>query len=80
MEGTSHDRTLPLGAPVTDKTATWVIGVVTAVWAANIVLGMAQINDYQPSEAVNGIFMTIVGGAFALRARARNGNNGGDDK
>lgn len=63
-----------------DRTATAVIAVVTAMWVANIVAGMVKFNDYQPSEAINGIFMTIVGGAFALRARARNGNGrGGED-
>jgi hypothetical protein len=63
---------------VNDKTATVVIWVVTGVWAANIVLAMLPGSEYKPSEAVNGIFMTIVGGAFALRARAR--SNGGDEK
>lgn len=58
-----------------DRTATIVIAVVTTVWAGNIVAGMLAINGYQPSESINGIFMAIVGGAFALRARKR----GGDD-
>ena len=58
-----------------DRTATAVIAVVTTVWAGNILAGMLQINGYTPSESINGIFMAIVGGAFALRARAR-----GDDK
>lgn len=55
---------------MTDRTATVVIAVVTAVWAGNILAGMFRINDYAPSESINGIFMAIVGGAFALRARA----------
>ena len=61
---------------MSDRTATVVIGVVTTIWAANIVLGMVAWNDYKPSEAVNGIFMAIVGGAFALRARNRSNGNG----
>jgi hypothetical protein len=33
--------------------------------------------NHEPSEAVNGIFMAVVGSAFALRARQR---RGGDDE
>lgn len=58
-----------------DRTATVVIAVVTTVWAANIVAGMFRINDYAPSESINGIFMAIVGGAFALRAKAAKKDN-----
>lgn len=54
---------------MSDRTATILIGVVTTVWALNMVAAMVQFNNYQPSESVNGIFLTIVGGAFALRAR-----------
>lgn len=61
-----------------DRTAMVVIAVVTTIWAGNIIAGMFRINDYTPSEAVNGIFMAIVGGAFALRAR--NNNKGGGDE
>lgn len=61
---------------MSDKAATVVIAVVTTIWAVNIIAGMLSINDYAPSESVNGIFMTIVGGAFVLRAKSR----GGDDK
>lgn len=61
---------------MSDKTATVVIGVVTTIWAVNIVLGMLQLNDYAPSESINGIFMAIVGGAFALRARNHKPNGG----
>lgn len=55
---------------ISDRTATIVIGVVTVIWAANVVAGMLALNDYQPSESVNAIFMAIVGGAFALRGRS----------
>ena len=61
---------------MTDKTATVVIAVVTTVWAVNIALGMLALNGYAPSESINGIFMAIVGGAFALRARNHKPNGG----
>lgn len=62
---------------ISDRTATIVIAVVTTVWAANIIAGVIALNGYQPSESVNGIFMAVVGGAFALRAKTRSDD---DDK
>ena len=60
---------------ISDRTATVLIGVITAIWALNILAGMAQLNGYQPSESINGVFMAIVGGAFALRARGKSGDD-----
>lgn len=54
---------------ISDKTANTIIAVVTAVWVLNLVVGMFGFNGYEASEAINGIFMAIVGGAFALRAK-----------
>lgn len=59
---------------ISDRTATIVIGVVTTIWAANVVAGMLALNGYSPSESINGIFMTIVGGAFVLRSRGKDGD------
>lgn len=64
---------------ISDRTANFLIGVVTTVWVGNIVAGMLELNGYQPSESINGIFMAIVGGAFALRARSKSTNGKGDD-
>lgn len=64
-------RTNGGGGGLSDRAANIIIGVVTAVWAGNILAGMLQVNGYQPSEAVNGIFLTIVGGAFVLRSKAK---------
>ena len=61
---------------ISDRAYTVIIGVVTTVWAGNILAGMFSINDYQVSESINGIFMAVVGGAFALRGK---GNSGGGD-
>ncbi len=63
---------------LTDRAATVLIAVVTTIWAGNIVAGMFAINGYQPSESINGIFMGIVGGAFALRARSRDRHDDND--
>lgn len=54
---------------ISDRTRTVIIGVVTTVWAVNFLAGVA-VDDYKPSESINGIFMAIVGGLFALGARA----------
>jgi hypothetical protein len=77
----SPARSTQIGARyiVSDKTANIVIGVVTAIWAGNVIVGMFGVAGYQPSEGINAIFTGIVGGAFALRARNRNGD-GGDNK
>lgn len=65
---------------MTDKTATIVIYVVTAIWAGNVVVGMIPGSAYQPSEGINAIFTAVIGGAFALRARNRGGNGDGGEK
>lgn len=59
------------GGGLSDRSANLIIGVVTVVWVANIVAGMVKFNGYQPSEAINGIFLTIVGGAFVLRQKGK---------
>lgn len=61
---------------MSDRTANIVIGVVTAIWAGNVIAGMLSINGYASSEGINGIFTLIVGGAFALRAKSRTDNGG----
>lgn len=58
-----------------DRTRTVIIAVVTTVWAANFVGGLV-VSGYQPSESINGIFMMIVGGLFAIGAKK--GGEGGD--
>lgn len=59
------------GGGISDRAANIIIGVVTAVWAANIVAGMVTFRGYQPLESVNGIFMVIVGGTFLFRNKSR---------
>lgn len=54
-----------------DRTRTTVIGVVTAVWAINFAAGLVPALTYKPDQAINGIFMAIVGGLFAIGARGK---------
>lgn len=56
---------------ISDRTANIIIGVVTTIWAGNIVAGMFAINNYEPAESINGIFTATVGVAFLMRARAK---------
>lgn len=63
---------------ISDRAATVVVYVVTAMWAANLLAGMFAINGYQPSESVNGIFTGTVGVAFLIRAKAKSGDGGGE--
>ena len=62
-----------------DRTRTIVIAVVTAVWASNFIASVV-VTDYEPTESINGIFMAIVGGLFALGARNNGSNGGGSEK
>lgn len=55
---------------ISDRTYTVVIGVVTTVWAINILAGITQFNDYHPPESINGVFMGIVGTAFLARNKS----------
>lgn len=61
---------------ISDKTRTVVIGVVTAVWASNFIAGVV-LPGYEPSESINGIFMAIVGGLFAMGSMGKK-DQGGD--
>lgn len=45
-----------------------VIVVVTAVWVTSFVVALVSVT-YKPDPQINVIFMAIVGGAMALKAR-----------
>lgn len=51
------------------KLKNWIISIVTAVWALNFIVGLVPQLNYKPDQAINAIFMAIVGGLFALQAR-----------
>lgn len=51
------------------KLKNWIISIVTAVWALNFLVGIIPWFHYKPDQAINAIFMAIVGGLFALQAR-----------
>lgn len=53
-----------------------IIAVVTTVWAVNFAAGLVS-ETYEPDQAINAIFMAIVGGLFAIGARK---DNGGESK
>ena len=57
-----------------DRTRTVIIGVVTTIWAINFLAGLV-VKGYEPDQAINGIFMAIVGGLFALGARKNDSNS-----
>lgn len=62
------------------RTRTLIIGVVTAVWAFNVLAG-ALLRNYEPSESINGIFLAVVGGVFAAgRKRDEAEETDEDDK
>lgn len=53
---------------LSERSRTVIIFVITAVWAVNFTAGLV-VPGYQTSESINGIFMAIVGGLFALSAK-----------
>lgn len=50
------------------RTTQIIVGLVSAVWAINFVAGLVM-ETYDADQAINGIFMAIVGGALALGSR-----------
>lgn len=50
---------------MTERTRNIVIGVVTAVWTVNFTASIIPTLEYQADQAINGIFMAIVGGLIA---------------
>jgi hypothetical protein len=51
------------------KLRNWIISTVTVVWALNFLVGIIPAFHYKPDQAINAIFMAIVGGLFAISAR-----------
>ncbi len=52
-----------------------VVVLVSLVWAGNFFASVFA-HDYQPDSAINFVFMTIVGGALALRRGPSDGTGG----
>jgi hypothetical protein len=57
-----------------------IIYVVTAVWALNFLVGIIPWFDYKPDQAINAIFMAIVGGLFAISERRPSNREDSKDK
>ena len=57
------------------KLRNWIISTVTVVWALNFLIGIIPWVHYKPDQAINAIFMAIVGGLFAISARRPNGDD-----
>jgi hypothetical protein len=60
---------------ISERTRTAVIATVTVIWAVNFGAGFV-VEDYEADQAINAIFMAIVGGLFALGARKNSGGPG----
>lgn len=67
---------------LSDRGATAIIYLVSGIWGANMIVSMFPEANYQPDPSIHGIFTLIVGGAFAVRARAqgKSDDRGGDHK
>lgn len=60
------------------RTTQIVVGLVSVVWAINFAAGIF-VHEYEADQAINGIFMAIVGGALALGSRKGKDGGGGAD-
>ena len=49
----------------------WIIRLVSIMWALNLGAAMIPPLHYHPSEAVNGIFMVIVGWMFVRQVTSK---------
>jgi hypothetical protein len=58
-----------------ERLANGIIALVSLVWATNFIAGLL-VTDYKPDQAINAIFMAIVGGTFALKGRGGGGGTG----
>lgn len=65
---------------MSDRLANIVIGVVLAVWVANVAADMLSINGYESRESINTAFTLTIGVAFAGRAWAKDRERRTDDK
>lgn len=57
---------------ISPKLRNWVVGIVTGVWALNFAAGLVPELHYKPDQAINAVFMAIVGGMVALGAKGKN--------
>lgn len=57
------------------KDNTWIVRLVATMWVLNLGAGMIPALNYDPSEAVNGIFMVIVGSLFVANKTEKPNKN-----
>lgn len=63
---------------ISNRVRTAIIAVVTGVWTANFAATFV-VEDYKPDQAINGIFMAVVGTLFALGGRKKDDAEDGGD-
>lgn len=63
------------------RATTVIVGLVSTIWAINFIAGIV-LPEYDADQAINGIFMAIVGGTLALGSRKppppKDGKDGGE--
>lgn len=52
------------------RTSTIIIAVVTTLWIVNFIATLT-VDGYEPSESVNAVFASIIGGIVAMGTRKR---------
>lgn len=67
---------------LSDRGYSAIIYLVAAIWGVSMIVSVVPGSNYKPDPAIHGIFTTIVGGSFVLRAKAesRQERSGGDHR
>jgi len=66
------------GDPIPRWVSTAVLLVATTAWVVNFGLGLV-VEDYRASESVNMIFLAVVSGILAMRARSDDDDDDDDE-
>lgn len=64
---------------LTPRTKLGIIWLVGTVWALNFAAGLVPPLHYKPDQAINGIFMTVVGGLVASGFREKKSEDNGKE-
>lgn len=63
---------------MTPRTKLGIIWLVSTIWALNFAGGLIPPLHYKPDAAINGIFMTVVGGLLVDGLREKKKDDGGE--
>ena len=60
---------------ISDRLANYVVAAAAFVWLVGQLVSIFNVTDFEPSEAFNGAFIGIVGGALLAKQRSSGGDH-----